>query len=455
MSEFILPDGARWLTESMLDPTGRVFLHEGEIYRAVRASAAERVRRFFDKGIAATLVEKGLLVPVEIGGPAVGGAALVLRHKRVPFLTAAHEWCRPLLRDAALVWLDLNLALAPHGLATVDAHWGNFGQLGCCRPTWIDFGSIAELTAGDQGISEFHTYFRNPLRLAARSSGLSRIARGMLQTGGLNDNEAESMNFAAVPGGRQLHYALSRGRVFWKKKIARTRKVAPGIASRESLLQREREELAAIDFPKMKTTWGDYHPDLLFADKIPDLFGDPRRAAILRAIESIRPRRAIDLAGNAGFYGFYTARLGAEVLATDFDETACERLYEFARTVTEPLSVTTACYDVTRPPFERPLLPRRADLVLALALTHHLTLGQGFSFAFVVETLARYTTDALLVEYMPAGLGGTAPKPDPLPEWYAREIFEAELRARFTHVELLNESKLPQWRALYLARGKR
>jgi hypothetical protein len=56
---------------------------------------------------------------------------------------------------------------------------------------------------------------------------------------------------------------------------------------------------------------------------------------------------------------------------------------------------------------------------------------------------------------MPNGLGGDVRRPDPLPEWYDRAIFESELRKRFEHVELVTENKLPQWRAVYLARGKR
>lgn len=450
-------DRIQWITGKLQDPTGRAFVFEGGVYRTVMPSAAERVRRMLDAGIVKQLVERGLLVPTEIAPFNVAGAAFVLKHRRAPFNTSAFEWCRPLLRDTALAWLDLNLALEAHGMATVDAHWGNFGQFGCCRPTWLDFGSISNLRAADQAISEFHQFFRNPLRLAAQSSGLARLVRGINHLGGLSDYEAQSLSYAALPGGRKIQNAVDRTR----SAMARTRKrlgmkpsAQPASARRDTLM-REREEIAALDFPKMKTTWGDYHTEGMLAGAVADLYAEPRRAGILRSIEKVNPKTAIDLAGNAGFYSVFTARRGAQVLSTDYDETACERFYELARGLNEPLELTTACADVTRQPFERPHLPRHAEMVLALALTHHLTLGQGYSFPSVIGMLARYTTDALLVEYMPNGLGGDVRRPDPLPDWYDRAIFENELNQRFASVELVTENKLPQWRALYLARGKR
>ena len=42
------------------------------------------------------------------------------------------------------------------------------------------------------------------------------------------------------------------------------------------------------------------------------------------------------------------ARQGAEVFAADYDEVAVEKLYGLARTCDERLSITVACYDLTR-----------------------------------------------------------------------------------------------------------
>lgn len=448
--------GAQWLTGLVFDPSGRVFLHEGSIYRSIYPSAAERVRQMFSSGLITDLVQRGLLIPTVLTDLKADDGSLILRHEKVAFLTSGFEWSRPQLRDAALTWIDLNLVLAEKGLATVDAHWANIGQIGCCQPVWLDFGSISKLQTGDQGFAEFNRYYLNPLKLAAKSSGLARVARALNQSGGLNDYELSSLGFAALPmGGRQMQNGFDRMKRAWRKLSKRWFGAAKSHPdTRISLLQQKREEVTALEFPGLGTTWGEYHPSALF-DRADELPPDARRSAVLDTIQRVKAKRVIDLASNAGFYSFYAARLGAEVLAVDFDEKAIERLYAFARSRSERLNLSCACADVTRAPKERPGLRREADLVLALALTHHLILGQGFSIPAVLDILQEYTTDKLLVEFMPHGLGGTEPKPNPLPTWYTREHFESELRARFERVTVVTENQLPQWRVLFLAEGKR
>jgi SAM-dependent methyltransferase len=451
-----LPD-SYWLTGSSLDPTGRAFYHKGEIYRLVRASAVERVRNMFAMGIVSELVDRGLLIASEITDIPAPDGGIILRHETVPFLTAGHEWTRPQLKDAALAWLDLNLALAKHGLTTVDAQPANFGQVGRCQSTWIDFGSISTLEFGDQTILPFRRFYTNPLRLAQRSRGLSRLARAINQTGGIDDYELGSLTFAASPiAGRQMQNAYDRVcSKFrnWRKKMG-MQPWSRDPRNREKVLQRERDTISGMTFPDMTTEWGNYQKSHLFEEQA-SLAEEPRRAAILQTIERVNPKRVIDLASNAGLYSFFAARRGAKVLAMDLDEKAIERLYAYARSQNEKISIAAVCGDVTRPSFERLNLPREADLVLSLALTHHLMLRQGHSIPYVVELLTRYTSNALLVEFMPNGLGCTVPLPAPLPDWYKIEPFEAELRTRFEKVSVVAEFKLPAWRVLYLAEGKR
>jgi hypothetical protein len=450
--------GAHWLTGKILDPTGRVFIHEGTIYRYVYPAAAARVLRMFETGVVDELVGQSLLISTTIADRDIPGGGLVLRHQKVPFLTGTSEWSRLQLRDAALAWIDLNLALAPRGLATADAHCGNFAQTGMCQPTWIDFGSITELRRADQALPEFRRYYRNPLQLASRSSGLARLVRAMTQTGGLNDYELSSLRFASIPlVGRPLQNGVDRLRRGWRKLLAR---FGPKPAahdpslSRETLLLRERTFIENLQFPNLGTFWGEYHSarQLHHPTFLPP---SPRRTAILNILDQLRPRRLIDLASNAGFYSFHAASLGADVLAIDFDEKAVERLYASARQRPEKWNLTAACGNVMQPPPERIGLRCEADVVLALALTHHLAISQGYSIPTILDTLARPTTDKLLVEFMPHGLGGIQPLPDPLPEWYRRDYFESELSARFQNVRIITENQRPQWRVLYLAEGKR
>jgi hypothetical protein len=101
----------------------------------------------------------------------------------------------------------------------------------------------------------------------------------------------------------------------------------------------------------------------------------------------------------------------------------------------------------------------RADVVIALALVHHLALAQGMSFQEVVRQLASLTSRDLVVEFMPNGLGGTPqnprPVPDPLPDWYQLDAFLAALRKSFTTVEVVDYERpdADSIRTLVLCRG--
>ena len=174
-------------------------------------------------------------------------------------------------------------------------------------------------------------------------------------------------------------------------------------------------------------------------------------------MESLASKRVIDLASNAGYFSFFAARRGAEVLALDIDEPSVELLYAFARQDKAALPVTCAVRDITEPlTSERAIrVERRGDLVLALAITHHLCMVEGYTFEFVARLLASYTTDAAMVEFMPYGRGVEGPKPDPLPEWYSLGKFLAHLLKHFTTAEVVADNHERAWRILILCRGAR
>jgi SAM-dependent methyltransferase len=431
MSSLIPVANVEWLRDRQMDPNGRVFVFEGEIYRAIYPSKTAHVRGLFERGIVEELVAKGLLIATELTDLQMDGYPLVLKHRKLPYRTKPYEWPRGLLRDGALCVLDLNLALLKQGLMTVDAHAGNLNQANGCRPVWTDFGSIVPLRA-PYPAEQFRRYFTNPLQLLERAPTGSQLARAIIRDGGLDSvtlNALQHPKWSPLRAVRPL-----RERIEQKLSSADRKTIDPAVRERELLQERERVEAIQLDVPE--TPWGAYHHNVLevFPSDYAPLRQDSRRAAIFRLIDQIEPRRVIDLAANAGFYSFYAARSGAEVLGLDFDESAVERFYRVARTHAEDLSVTCACVDA----MESAPVPRKAELALALALTHHLLLGQGYTFEAVASMLARATTSALVVEFMPNGLGGTVPYPDPLPGWYTLDNFIASLRPHFGRVEIVD-----------------
>jgi hypothetical protein len=66
-----------------------------------------------------------------------------------------------------------------------------------------------------------------------------------------------------------------------------------------------------------------------------------------------------------------------------------------------------------------------------------LTLASGLTFEQISGRFAQMTRRHLVVEFMPNGLGVSAPVPNPLPRWYTLEGFLDSLRKCFSAVEVI------------------
>jgi hypothetical protein len=84
-----------------------------------------------------------------------------------------------------------------------------------------------------------------------------------------------------------------------------------------------------------------------------------------------------------------------------------------------------------------------ADCVLALAVTHHLLLTQGYDYDTVLRRIREYTASLAFVEFMPLGLhdGRSAP---PLPSWYNLDAFSDAFSRHYerVHMEQLDENRI-------------
>jgi len=160
---------------SYADPSGRLFSWRGDLYRGVYADRAPFYRELFASGVAAALIEKGLMIAAEPADLCADGFGLILKCQRVPFVSYPFEWSSEMLRSAALLMLDLQRELLRHGLVLQDGQSWNILFDGA-RPVYVDWGSIAPTSNGAwAGDSDFRGFFLYPLRFMA--AGHRRLAR--------------------------------------------------------------------------------------------------------------------------------------------------------------------------------------------------------------------------------------------------------------------------------------
>src|SRR3954454_6132034 len=157
-------------TGSFRDPESRVFYAGGDVYRALSKEGLDDFEALARSG----LLEDPRIVGTELAdtAPATGlltkDAAAVLRHERIPFLSYPYEWTFSMLKDAALLQLDLLLAALEHDLTLKDATPYNV-QFKGARPVFIDIGAYERLREEELWVAQrqFCTLFLYPLLLQA------------------------------------------------------------------------------------------------------------------------------------------------------------------------------------------------------------------------------------------------------------------------------------------------
>src|SRR6478672_5908420 len=148
---------------SFRDPEARVvYSASGEVLRELSPrgredwDALERTR-FFRRAL-----EDGRIVATEELEPGL------LRHERLPFVSYPYEWPFEMLRDAALLQLELLDEALAEGFVLKDGSPYNVQWRGS-QPVFIDVGSFERLRAGEPwaGYRQFCMLFLNPLLLQA------------------------------------------------------------------------------------------------------------------------------------------------------------------------------------------------------------------------------------------------------------------------------------------------
>ena len=173
-------DPAAARTAAPLDPgsfrdwDSRVFYEDGRVLRALSEDgladwlALSRSRLFSEAVAEGKLVATDPVDGVDIPDTLVARPAAVLEHERIPFVSYPYEWPFSMLRDAALLQLELLSRALDEDLTLKDASSYNVQWRGA-QPVFIDVGSFERLRAGEPwaGYRQFCMLFLYPLLLQA------------------------------------------------------------------------------------------------------------------------------------------------------------------------------------------------------------------------------------------------------------------------------------------------
>lgn len=419
-----------------------VFFWNNEVFRAISSDSEALYKKILSSEIAEELFNAGL-VKTEIANISLEGYNLVLNHERIPVVSYPTEWCGSMLKDAALLTLDLSIALAKRDLELQDAHPWNI-LFNRSRPFFIDFGSIipAKQVNGWRPFKEFIRTFYNPLILM--SNGLHEKARASYI-------DPKTMRGNQISRGDVIKIMLSDLKI--KEVFSGLPKIKiDTTSSKIKILQSLRESVEKITIPLSKTAWSDYCEEEVDLSTVSEWI--PKRKTAYEAIEKIRPKTVLDIGSNTGWFSKLSATLGARVTSFDVDEPSINKLYQ--NDVARKMDILPLSMNFTNPTPAygielrcKPAVERfKCEFVIILAIVHHLVFKQNVDFNFIIKNLTNYTEKWLLVEFIPREDKYVAKWKDNRFPWYTKESFEKELNKFYSNVQELPSNPSP--RIIYL-----
>ena len=453
------PGSSRTDPGSFRDPGSSVFHRDGEVFRRIDARSLANWERLAETEFFAHEVAADRIVETELVSGAStddgGEWAAILRHERIPVISYPYEWTFSMLRDAALLQLDLLLGALSEGMILKDSTPFNIQWRGC-RPVFIDIGSFEILAEGDVwvGYRQFLRQYLYPLMLTARV-GLPFQAWLRGQSDGLTAEQLrrvmsrrDLMRRSALlhvvlparaernqgPGGRDVRSEL--------KEAGFSREM---IEANVKGLRRIVEKLA---WEPGRTRWNRYSTDCGHVSSQ----RDAKTEFVANILGAGTQGVVWDLGANDGHFSKLAAEKADYVLALDGDEAVLDELYTSLR-ASGPDNVLPLVHDVADPSpgigwrgLERPPLSERSspDLILCLAVIHHLVIGRNVPLVAVIDWLAAFNARVVL-EFVPRNdpmvLGLTANrKPHEIHRDYNEAALRSYLADRFV---IESESQLP------------
>ncbi|MDP9269079.1 MAG: class I SAM-dependent methyltransferase [Acidobacteriota bacterium] len=437
-----MSDPARAVAASFRDPAGRVVLLPERVLRAVRADAVRDLDAFLASPAATTLGLRGnlvrtktldaasvaalerepLLTSLPSLAPIFRGAARVLEHERIWFPAYPYEWSPAMLFDAALLTLSLAEGLLPSALGLKDATPYNI-LFRAAQPVFVDVLSVERREPRDATwlpYAQFVRTFLLPLlvwqRYRLSLSGVFLAHRDGLEpedvyriAGPLARLSPPLFGLVTMPAWLGAKHDLDDQTIYQAKLMSDPERARFVLAAQ---LRRLRKTLYKVAPRADKSTWSDYmkshsYSDAHFAGKekfVRDALAETTPAPG-------QPEMAVlDVGCNTGFFSFLAAeRAGTSVVALDYDPEVVDRVFREAQK--RNANVLPLVVDLTRPSpamgwrntEAASFLDRargRFDLVLMLAVIHHMLVSERIPLEDIVDLAADLTRDAAVIEYV-------------------------------------------------------
>ena len=404
------------LSSSFRDPSGFVFSDKGTIYRQVNEYYREDYDLLMSSGLYTELVEEGLLIPhKELSdnkkSPDPKDCYKIIKPEHIKNISYPYEWSFGQYKDAAHVTLKVLRIALKYGMTLKDASAYNI-QFHKGKPVFMDTLSLEKYNEGEAwiGYKQFCQHFLAPLALSShvdiRMLQLMRIYIDGIPL----DLASQLLPWKTkVNAGLLTHihiHAKTQTKYAGNKVSLKERKQKMSMTGMQAIITNLENTVQGLHHQGHDTEWAEYYT-----------FTNYTNAAFRRKkdlvedfIEAVKPKTMWDLGANNGEFSRIASDKGINTVAWDIDPMAVEFNYQMVKDGEEE-DILPLVLDLTNPSAgigwahnERESLEARgpADLVLALALIHHIRITGNIPLTQIAQYFSKLGKN-LVIEFVPKG----------------------------------------------------
>jgi hypothetical protein len=451
---------------SFRDPTGYLYREEGVLYRQINQSGFDDYFELMNSGLYQELTTAELLIPheeLEKYDQNAPPSKLVIKPEEIPFISYPYEWSFSQLKHAAELTLNIQKIALQNGISLKDCSAYNV-QFHRSKPILIDTLSFERYQEGEPWIAyrQFCQHFLAPLALMAYTDvRLSQLLR--IYIDGIPLDLASKL----LPKKTSLNFSLNVHIHMHAKSQERYSDKEIDLNKNRRQMQKHQllglvENLTSavnnLSWKAGDTDWSNYYQ---FHDYSANAL-QHKKDLVVEYLGRTQSATVWDLGANTGVFSRLASDQNIQTIAFDVDPGAVELNYLHAIEQSDQ-NILPLVSDLANPSpglgwanEERQSLLERgpADAIFALALIHHLVIGNNVPLQYLADFLSR-ACRWLIIEFIPKSDPQIKKllqvRQDIFPD-YTQEQFIQEFNH---HFNLINQQQIMETeRTLFLFKNK-
>ncbi|WP_411893732.1 class I SAM-dependent methyltransferase [Winogradskyella sp. A2] len=393
-------------SSSFRDPSGYVFIDNGEIKRVINPIYFKQYRALTDSGFFNSLMENSLLIPhKELSH---SEKEIIVQPEPIPFITYPYEWSFNMFKEAALLTLKIQKYALEKGFSLKDASAFNitFHKGSAIFIDTLSFDFYQENEPW-RAYKQFITHFFGPLVLAHYHG-----ADQLKLMSNFIDGIPVTLLSSLIPNRTKINPTLYSNIHLLAKLEGKHSKDYKGETqvkglSKKGLLNIIESLYSYIKNLKLKgqTEWADYYDKINYSDE-----AFKHKSAIINSwINNLKPKTLIDVGGNDGTFVRFIDFEIEENLVCDIDNNAVDVNYlklkknkekdvlPFVLNVLNP-SPAIGLNNKERSSFLERIEQYSPDVTMALAVIHHMSLSGNVPFKDSAKFFSTFSK-TLIIEF--------------------------------------------------------